>query len=81
MAEEFLGSDAWEISTQESFVDVYAKNTERGIALVLENKISHQLNNPLDRYAAHALGEQGVATVLVVVLAPERRTARGCHRP
>ena len=77
MAEEFLGSDAWEISTQESFVDVYAKNTERGIALVLENKISHQLNNPLDRYAAHALGEQGVATVLVGVLAPERRTARG----
>ena len=44
---------------------------------MVENKIGHELDNPLDRYAAHALGEQGIGAVLVVVLAPERRTAHG----
>lgn len=77
VAGDFTGSDAWEISTQVSFIDVFAKNTERGVAVVLENKIGHELNNPLDLYAAHALGERGITNVLVVVLAPERRVARG----
>ena len=77
VAEDFQGSEAWEVSTQSAFIDVYAKNAERGIAVVLENKIGHALVNPLDRYAAHALGEQEIACVLVVVLAPEPRTARG----
>jgi hypothetical protein len=76
VAEDFLGSDAWEISQQVAFIDVFARNTDLGLAVVLENKIGHQLDNPLDRYAAHALGEQEIATVLVAVLAPERRTAR-----
>lgn len=77
VAEDFTGSDAWEISTQAAFIDVYATNAELGIAVVLENKIGHTLDNPLDRYAAHALGGQEIATVLVAVLAPERRRPRG----
>lgn len=76
VAEDFLGSDAWEISQQAAFIDVFARNADLGLAVVLENKIGHELDNPLDRYAAHALGEQEIATVLVAVLAPERRTAR-----
>lgn len=76
VAGDFLGSDAWEISEQTAFIDVYARNTDLGIAVVLENKIGHTLDNPLDRYATYALGEQEIAIVLVAVLAPERRTAR-----
>lgn len=79
-AEDFLGSDTWGISTQTAFIDVYATDTERGIVIVLENKIGHELDNPLDRYAAYALNEPGTASVLVVVLAPERRTARGMQQ-
>lgn len=76
-AEDFSGSDSWEISTQTAFIDVYAEDAEQGIAVVLENKIGHHLANPLDQYAAHALGKDGISTVLVAVLAPERRTAPG----
>jgi hypothetical protein len=75
VAEDCLGSDAWEISQQVAFIDILATNTELGTAVVLENKIGHELNNPLDRYAAHALGEQEIATVLVAVLGPEHRKA------
>lgn len=70
--DELLGSDAWEISTQVDFIDVYAVNHELGVAIVLENKIGHVLNNPLRKYAARAR-EDGFATVFVVVLAPETR--------
>ena len=74
-AEEFLGSDTWEVDTQVAFIDVYALNTDRGIAIVLENKIGHTLDNPLDRYATHALTEPKITNVLVAALAPEHRTA------
>ena len=75
VAEDAVGSDAWQISTQAAFIDVFATNTDLGIAIVLENKIGHKLNNPLDRYTQHAANTEGVSTILVVVLAPERRTA------
>lgn len=74
-AAEYLGSDAWEISTQVQYIDVYVTNRESGIALVIENKIGHDLNNPLDAYARYALCDGDIETVLVVVLAPERRQA------
>ena len=74
-AEDYAGSDAWEISIQLGYIDVYATNKDRGIAVVLENKIGHKLDNPLDRYAAHALGDREITAVLVVVLAPEHRVA------
>lgn len=77
VAEDAIGSDAWEISTQAAYIDVFATNADLGIAVVIENKIGHQLNNPLDRYAQHALNTDQIAAVLVVVLAPERRTAKG----
>lgn len=72
-AEEYVGSDTWEISTQDQYIDVYATNRESGIAIVIENKIGHVLNNPLDTYASHALNDGSFDTVLVAVLAPERR--------
>lgn len=75
VAADYLGSDAWEISTQSEYVDVLATNLDLGLAIVLENKIGHELNNPLNRYAEHALGGEGVDSVVVVVLAPERRSA------
>lgn len=74
-AEDHLGSDAWDVQTQVQYIDVYATNVETGLAVVIENKIGHELNNPLDRYAALALDDARFPTVLVVVLAPERRTA------
>ncbi len=46
--------------------------------VVLENKIGHELNNPLERYAAHALGEQAIANVLVAVLAPHPPPCTPC---
>ncbi|WP_062518494.1 PD-(D/E)XK nuclease family protein [Demequina gelatinilytica] len=76
-ADSNLGSEAWEIATQVEFIDVYAVNRELGIAIILENKIGHDLVNPLDRYAERALKDDEITTVLVAVLAPERRTARG----
>jgi hypothetical protein len=72
VAEDAEGSDAWEIATQVDFIDVYATNPDLGIALVLENKIDHVLNNPLRKYAEHARND-GFATVIVAVLAPEAR--------
>lgn len=71
-AEEAVGSSAWEIGTQVEFIDVYAVNRELGVAIVLENKIGHVLNNPLREYAAHARAD-GFGTVIVVVLAPDLR--------
>jgi PD-(D/E)XK nuclease superfamily len=73
--EDYERSDAWEIGAQVGYIDVYATNRDRGIAVVLENKLGHKLDNPLDRYAAHALGDQEITAVLVVVLAPEHRVA------
>ena len=74
-AEDYAGSDAWEIDIQFGYIDVYATNKDRGIAVVLENKIGHKLDNPLDRYAVHALGDPEITAVLVAVLAPEHRVA------
>lgn len=73
-AADYVGSDAWEIVTQVEYIDVYAVNRERGIAIVLENKIGHDLDNPLDWYASRAFSD--VDDVLVAVLAPETRTAK-----
>lgn len=73
--EDALGSDTWEIGTQVEFIDVYAANRELGIAIVLENKIGHVLNNPLRAYAEHARSD-GYETVFVVVLAPDERSHR-----
>lgn len=67
------GSTDWEIGTQIDFIDVYAVNREHRIAVVLENKITHELHNPLDRYAASALADPDIDHVLVAVLAPELR--------
>src|SRR5690606_12627143 len=50
-----------------------AVNPELGIAIVLENKIGHVLNNPLRKYAAYARDE-GFTTVIVAVLAPDVRS-------
>src|SRR5438045_2430819 len=49
VAKDAEGSDAWEIGTQVDFIDVYAVNRDLGIALVLENKIGHVLENPLKK--------------------------------
>lgn len=70
--DELTGSDAWEIGTQVGFIDVYAVNRELDVAIVLENKIGHVLNNPLRSYVARAKAD-GFSTVLVFVLAPESR--------
>jgi hypothetical protein len=75
-AEDYERSDAWEIGVQVGYIDVIATNRDRGIAVVLENKIGHKLANPLDRYAACALVDGEITSVLVVVLAPEYRVAR-----
>jgi len=72
-AKDAEGSDAWQIGTQVDFIDVYAVNRDLGIALVLENKIGHVLENPLKKYAEYARND-GLTTVIVVVLAPEART-------
>lgn len=70
--EQLIGSTAWELGTQVEFIDVYALNRELDLAIVIENKIGHELNNPLRNYAMTALSD-GVSSVLVVVLAPEKR--------
>lgn len=75
VADDAVGSEAWEIGTQVDFIDVYAVNPELDIAIVLENKIGHVLDNPLHKYAAYARAD-GYATVLVAVLAPDVRLHR-----
>lgn len=70
--DELIGSDAWGIETQVDFIDVYATNRDLDVAIVLENKIGHVLNNPLRSYAARAQRD-GFSTVVVLVLAPEWR--------
>ena len=75
-APDYVGSTAWEIQTQADRIDVLATNTDSGLAIVLENKIGHILNNPLGSYAASALKDPAVNDVLVVVLAPEQRNAQ-----
>lgn len=70
--DDVIGSDAWEIGTQVGFIDIYAVNRELGMAIVLENKIGHVLNNPLQSYAKRAR-DDGFSTVIVVVLAPQTR--------
>ncbi len=80
-SEHYLGSDAWEISTQVQYIDVYATNRESRIAIVIENKIGHVLNNPLNTYAQYALGDGSFDTVLVAVLAPERRQPSTLQEP
>ncbi|WP_403025574.1 PD-(D/E)XK nuclease family protein [Salinibacterium sp. GXW1014] len=72
IAKEAEGSNAWEIATQVDFIDVYAANPDLGIAVVLENKIGHVLDNPLRKYAEYAQND-GFDTVIVAVLAPEAR--------
>lgn len=74
-AEDYAGSLSWDIETQVDFIDVYALNREQGLAVVLENKIGHDLDNPLDKYANRALADPDVEAVLVAVLAPEKRVA------
>ena len=70
-----LGSDEWELGSQVDYIDVLAVNRTSGLALVVENKIGHVLNNPLDLYARRALAEEGIDSVLVVTLAPQHRVA------
>lgn len=70
-----LGSPGWEVSTQSDFIDVLAVNSDLDLALVLENKIGHVLNNPLERYVRRAARSAGVTRVLTIVLAPEVRRA------
>lgn len=74
---ENLRSKDWEIGSQVDFIDVYAVNRELGVAVVLENKINHILDNPLDRYAQRALADEDISTLLVTVLAPDRRVVSG----
>lgn len=69
------GSSDWEIGTQVDFIDVYAINREHRMAVVLENKITHEFHNPLDRYAKSALANPDIDYAVVAVLAPERRNA------
>lgn len=74
-----LGSDEWELGSQVEYIDVLAVNRTSGLALVLENKIGHVLNNPLDLYARRALAEESIDSVLVVTLAPQHRVAAGAQ--
>lgn len=74
-AEEYTGSDAWTIAIQDYTaqgrkIDVHAKNTELGLAVVIENKIKAPLDNPLQEYARHGLDGEKISDVLLVVLAP-----------
>ncbi|MEJ6489170.1 PD-(D/E)XK nuclease family protein [Leucobacter sp. USCH14] len=73
-AEQYYGSFAWELQSQSDYIDVLAVNRELDIAVVLENKIRHDLNNPLEKYTRRALAA-GVSTAIVAVLAPEERQA------
>ncbi len=75
VAADHLGSTTWEVRTQVDFIDVYAVDRDRGVAVVVENKIGHVLENPLGVYAQTALNDPDVKSVLVVVLAPEMRPA------
>lgn len=70
-SQDFMGSDGWSVQTQSEFIDVFAVNTELDIALVIENKIGHVLNNPLGKYVRTALRDAG--RVIVIVLAPSSR--------
>lgn len=72
ISKDIEGSSAWVIGTQVDFIDVYAANRDLGVAIVLENKIGHVLNNPLKKYAEYARRD-GFDTVFVAVLAPEAR--------
>ena len=80
-AQDYVGSDSWEIRTQARNIDVLAVNRDRGIAIVLENKIGHVLDNPLGGYASHALSDKDVNEVLVAVLAPEVRLPNEDQEP
>ncbi|MBH0083723.1 PD-(D/E)XK nuclease family protein [Salinibacterium sp. SWN167] len=71
-AQDAEGSDAWEVATQVDFIDVFASNQDLDVALVLENKIGHVLDNPLRKYVEYARNK-GFDTVIVAVLAPETR--------
>lgn len=75
VAVDCQGSGGWQVGTQVGFIDVLVTNSDLGVALVLENKIGHQLNNPLDRYAQFASSLGDFSTVVVAVLAPEHRSA------
>lgn len=72
-AGSYVGSDEWELGTQVDYIDVLAVNRTSGLAIVVENKIGHVLNNPLDTYARRALAEEGIDAVLVVTIAPQHR--------
>jgi hypothetical protein len=54
-------------------VGVLLTNSALGSAIVLENKITAELNNPLDVYSKVAMRKGDYPTVLTVVLAPEVR--------
>lgn len=73
-AQSSSGSSEWAIQTQVNYIDLLATNVEFDLAIVVENKIGHFLSNPLHEYAKYAFDE-GFERVLVVVLAPEKRTA------
>jgi len=68
--EEFLGSDSWEVATQIEYIDVCITNDELDIAIILENKIGHELNNPLDNYLDRVF-LKNYSKKLMVVLAPK----------
>lgn len=78
-ATDYQGSTAWELATQTEFIDVLATNVDTGLAVVLENKIGHVLDNPLAKYARSALSREGITDVVVVVIAPEPRSAPEGH--
>lgn len=73
VASDSAGSSNWEIRTQAEYIDVLAVNRDLRLAVVLENKIGHELHNPLDVYARRALQDTDVDQVLLAVLAPETR--------
>lgn len=75
VAADCQGAEGWQVGTQVGFIDVLATNPDLGVAIVLENKIGHQLNNPLDQYAQFASSVGDFTTVVVAVLAPEHRSA------
>ncbi len=68
------GNGGWELGTQVDHIDLYAMNPDLGLAVVIENKIGHEFNNPIDKYVEHALDQKGINDVIMVVLAPEART-------
>ncbi|MSS83275.1 hypothetical protein FYJ24_00530 [Actinomycetaceae bacterium WB03_NA08] len=67
-----MGASGWKLGTQVQYIDLYVTNEELNLAVIVENKIGHVFNNPIDNYVRRALSEE-YEDIVLVVLAPEYR--------